>query len=118
MDNPPNDGPCEVTITAADRDWLQQFVRELVTERLAAAAHLDTMHTIYRWDGVQEAEEGRARLHTNATRVCEISERVRASHPYDVPCVVATPITFGDPDYLSWIESNVSTGCENPQQRH
>jgi periplasmic divalent cation tolerance protein len=33
-----------------------------------------------------------------------IIERTKASHPYEVLCVVALPILDGNPDYLTWIE--------------
>jgi periplasmic divalent cation tolerance protein len=35
--------------------------------------------------------------------VSAIVERVKASHPYEVPGISARPITAGDPDYLQWI---------------
>jgi periplasmic divalent cation tolerance protein len=32
-----------------------------------------------------------------------IVERVKASHPYEVPGISARPIVGGNPDYLAWI---------------
>ena len=28
---------------------------------------------------------------------------IRANHHYDVPEIIASPITAGNPDYLAWI---------------
>jgi periplasmic divalent cation tolerance protein len=35
--------------------------------------------------------------------VDKIIERVRHAHPYDVPCVLAFPVTGGNPAYLEWV---------------
>ena len=43
-------------------------------------------------------------LHTRGSLVPAIIERTKASHPYEVLCVVALPILDGNPDYLTWIE--------------
>jgi periplasmic divalent cation tolerance protein len=32
-----------------------------------------------------------------------IVERVKASHPYEVPGISARPIVGGSPDYLQWM---------------
>lgn len=107
MGNPPDDGPCEVTITAPDAGWLERFARRLVEDRLAAAAHLDSMHSVYRWtEQVVEANEARVRLHTQRSRFDAISSRVMLEHEFQVSCVIATDIIRGSDAYLAWIEHN------------
>jgi periplasmic divalent cation tolerance protein len=32
-----------------------------------------------------------------------VTQRLRELHPYEVPEIIAVPITEGLPDYLSWI---------------
>lgn len=103
MDSPP-DGPCEVILTGPDLDWMRAFVRQLVEDRLAAAGHVDTMHSTYRWAGrINEADEARAILHTRFERVEAIVQRTREEHPYEVACVAATAIVAGEPSYITWI---------------
>ena len=96
---------CEVVVTAADADWLAEFTRRLVTDRLAACGHvIPAIRSIYRWEGaVQDEGEARVGLHTRASLVPAIIARADAEHPYDVPCVIALPILDGNPAYLSWI---------------
>ena len=101
------DDPCEVIITAPDPDWLAAFVRQLVDDRLAAAGHVAPIRSIYRWEGaVHDVNEARAALHTRAALVPAIIDRTNAEHPYDVPGVVALPITAGNPAYLDWINNS------------
>ena len=93
-------------ITAADADWLAEFTRRLVEDRLAACGqNIAAIRSIYRWDGaVQDDPEARVALHTRMALVDEIVKRANAEHPYDVPCVIALPIDQGNPAYLQWVE--------------
>lgn len=99
---------CEVVITAPDPDWLRDFTRGLVADRLASSVHnFPPVASTYRWqDELHDRTEGRASLHTRLDLVPAIVERTTAAHPYVVPSVSARPITAGNPDYLSWIEQS------------
>ena len=96
----------EVIITADDADWLANFTRTLVEERLAACGHtLAAIRSIYRWEGaIQDEAEARVALHTRMSLVPMIVERANSDHPYDVPCVIALPITGGNPAYIQWVQ--------------
>ena len=96
---------CEVVVTAPDPDWLVEFTRQLVTERLAASGHnLAPVRSIYRWQGqIYDRTEGRASLHTRASLVPEIVRRAQERHPYEVPAISSRRIEDGNPDYLRWI---------------
>jgi periplasmic divalent cation tolerance protein len=96
---------CEVVITAPDPDWLLGVTCQLVAEGLCASVHNFTpVRSIYRWQGeIFERTEGRASLHTRSSLIDTIVERVKATHPYEVPGISARPIVGGNPDYLRWI---------------
>jgi periplasmic divalent cation tolerance protein len=100
-----NDDVVEVVITAADPEWLAAFTRRLVEDRLAACGQqVAAIRSIYRWDGeVQDDPEARVALHTRAALVERIVARADAEHPYDVPCVLALPVSAGNPAYLDWV---------------
>jgi periplasmic divalent cation tolerance protein len=96
---------CEVIITADREDWLINFTRSLVEDRLAACGqHIAPIRSIYRWDGsIHDDREIRVALHTRASLVPAIVDRVKREHSYGVPCVVALPVETGNPDYLAWV---------------
>jgi len=96
---------CEVVVTAGDVEWLADFTRTLVEERLAACGHhIAAVRSVYRWDGaVHDEAEARVALHTRRSLVDAIVARTGELHPYDVPCVIALPLVGGNPDYLRWI---------------
>jgi len=95
----------EVVITANDADWLANFSRSLVEDRLVACGHnIAPIRAIYRWEGaVHDDTQARVGLHTRATLVPQIVARADRDHPDVVPCVIALPISSGHPDYLNWI---------------
>jgi periplasmic divalent cation tolerance protein len=96
---------CEVVITAPEPDWLVEFTRQLVTERLAASGHNYTpVRSIYRWRGeIYDRTEGRVSLHTRKSLVPDIARRAKELHPYEVPGISSRAIDDGNPDYLQWI---------------
>jgi periplasmic divalent cation tolerance protein len=99
------DEVCEVIITAPDPDWLVEFTRRLVSDRLCASGHnFAPIRTIYRWQGqVHDKTEGRVALRTRRGLLPRIVDRAKREHPYEVPSVVAVPIIDGGPDYIAWI---------------
>jgi periplasmic divalent cation tolerance protein len=104
----------EVVITAPDPDWLKDFSRKLVEQRLCASAHnFAPVRSIYRWRGdIYERTEGRVSLHTRRDRVAEIVSLAKLEHPYEVPGISTRAITDGNPDYLAWITQETA-----PDQR-
>ena len=107
---------CEVVITAPDAEWLTEFTRALVEDRLAACGQIIALvRSVYRWDGqLHDDPEARVALHTRTTLVPEIVQRVNRDHPYDVPCVIAMPVVDGNPAYIEWVvaETREPTGVE------
>ena len=98
---------CEVIITADSEEWLINFTRSLVTERLVACGqHIAPITSIYLWEGsIHDDREVRVALHTRASLLQQVIDRTRQAHPYDVPCILAIPIEGGNPDYVQWVIS-------------
>ena len=108
-----------VYVTAADPDEAARIGERLVAERLAACANiLPGMRSIYRWKGaVERANEAVLILKTTGDRLPSLTERVKALHSYECPCVVALPIAAGNPDYLAWIAGETQTLPESAASR-
>jgi periplasmic divalent cation tolerance protein len=103
----------EVVITAESAEWLADFTRKLVEDRLVACGHnIAPIRAIYRWEGkVYDESQARVGLHTRASLVSEIVARARREHADDVPCVIAMPITSGNRDYLHWVYAETADGA-------
>jgi periplasmic divalent cation tolerance protein len=107
-----DDDICELVITGPNADWLAEFTRQLVDDRLAACGQLiPGIRSIYWWQGsVQDDPEARVALHTRRSLVPAILERAERDHPYDVPCVIALPVTAASPGYARWVLDETSGG--------
>ena len=83
----------------------ENLAHVLVDGRAAACVNVLTpCHSIYRWQGkVEKAEEIPLLIKTTTVNYARVEEIVRAHHPYDVPELIAIPITHGLPAYLAWL---------------
>jgi periplasmic divalent cation tolerance protein len=90
-----------------DSESAFNLARALVQLRLAACANvLPAVTSVYRWQGREEqATEHPVLIKTTDARYAELEQAVRERHPYDVPEIIAWPITAGLPAYLDWVES-------------
>jgi periplasmic divalent cation tolerance protein len=106
----------EVVITAESAEWLADFTRSLVEDRLVACGHNVTpIRAIYRWEGkVYDEPQARVGLHTRAALVSEIVARADSDHADVVPCVIALPISTGNPRYLSWVHGETKDPLTPP----
>lgn len=97
-------------ITAGSADEARTLARTLVEERLVACANiLNGISSVYWWKGtVQESAEVLLVAKTRQECVDAVVVRIRNLHSYSCPCVVAVPITEGNPDYLAWIGAETS----------
>lgn len=79
--------------------------RRLVEDRMAACVNLlPATRSIYRWQGaVEEATEVTLLVKTTPQRYADVEAAIRALHPYDLPEVIAVPVTAGLPGYLAWV---------------
>lgn len=94
-----------VQTNCPDGETAARLAAALVDARLAACANvLAPCASIYRWQGkVEMATETPLQLKTAADRFPELRARLLELHPYDVPEIVAWPVTEGLPDYLNWV---------------
>jgi periplasmic divalent cation tolerance protein len=95
----------DVSITAESADWLAEFTRSIVNDRLAACGNIvPQIRSIYRWEGaIEDDAEALVVLHTRQSLVPAIIERANREHPYDTPQVLAVPVIHANPAYRDWV---------------
>lgn len=103
-------GHVQVLTTLEGEEDATRLARSAVEARLAACAQvLGPITSVYHWQGqVETAQEWLCLLKTTADRLDELTAHLKAEHPYEVPEVIATPITGGNPDYLAWVTAETS----------
>lgn len=98
--------PILIVLTAmGDAEGARALIRTLVDARLVACGTVVPGATsLYRWEGevVQEAEV-LVILKTRAERWEALRAALVAAHPYDVPELLAVPVSAGHEPYLAWV---------------
>lgn len=100
----------QVLTTTASEDDARRIAGVLVEERLAACVQVaGPITSTYRWQGtVERAQEFLCLIKTRAEAYRRVEERIRQLHPYEVPEIVALPITAASAAYLAWIDGEVA----------
>ena len=97
--------PLLILTNVPDVASAEKLAHALIESRAAACVNvLAACRSIYRWQGaVETADEIPLLIKTTAANYPMVEAIVRAQHPYDVPELIATPITHGLPAYLDWL---------------
>ena len=98
-----------VLVTCPTRTAARRIAALAVERRFAACVNLiPAVESIFRWQGkTTRCRETLLVIKTTAGRFTALKRAILALHPYDVPEVVALPVTMGHPSYLSWVVSSV-----------
>jgi periplasmic divalent cation tolerance protein len=103
-----------VFMTAASGEEAERIAEMLVEARLAACVQiLPEMKSVYRWQGkIERQAEVLLIAKTTRLKFPELERRVRTSHSFEIPEIVAIPVIAGSAPYLQWLLSvtNVTTG--------
>ena len=96
--------------TCPDTDTAERLAEALVEERLAACVNiLAPCTSVYRWNAaVETATEVPLLIKTTTVRYAALEAAIRARHPYELPEIVAVPVTQGLPGYLDWVAAETA----------
>lgn len=92
-----------------DRASAEAAADALVNANLAACVNiLGGCTSIYRWEGkVEHANEVPLLLKTTRAAYAHLENALRELHPYELPEIIAVPVTAGLPAYLKWVEQEI-----------
>lgn len=98
-----------IYITTRDTSQARDIGRYLVESRLAACVNIfESINSMYIWqDQFQDDQEAAVIAKTTHARLKDLIEAVKERHDYECPCIVAMPITEGNPNFLDWIAGQV-----------
>jgi len=99
-----------VLTTLPERGVAEALARELLTARLAACVHIGaTVRSLYHWQGqIETADEIPLAIKTRAALYARLQAAIVAFHPYELPEILAVPVSDGLPRYLEWITAETT----------
>jgi periplasmic divalent cation tolerance protein len=107
------DGKATLIMTTVDsEDAAARLATTLVQRRQAACVQQVDIRSRYRWEGEVKCDPEILLLVKTSTAAAEAAmNTIRENHGYDVPEIIAVPVTDGLPAYLAWLGE--STGEES-----
>ena len=89
-----------------------ELARALIDCRLAACANIfPSVRSLYRWKGeLCDESEALLAIKTRAVHFEKLRAIVVRLHPYDLPEIIAVPLSCGHLPYLNWIDSETQLG--------
>lgn len=99
----------QIFVSCESREQAKSLVDSLLNDQIIACAQiLPEMESFYRWQGqIESAREFLLILKTRQKHFSAIVEKIKKTHSYETPEIIAVPIVDGLPEYLSWINDEV-----------
>ncbi|WP_405232253.1 divalent-cation tolerance protein CutA [Lentisalinibacter salinarum] len=101
--------------TCPDEETARSIAGTLVAERRAACVNIvGPLRSVFSWQG-EVCDESELLLIAKTTEAAwpGLEARVVELHPYEVPEVIATPVTAGSAAYLDWVAASVSPAVDD-----
>jgi periplasmic divalent cation tolerance protein len=94
-----------VLCTCPDDAVAADLSAQLVERGLAACVNrFGGLTSVYKWEGeLKEGTEVQLVIKTSASACNELIAELERLHPYELPEIIAVPITTGHQPYLDWI---------------
>lgn len=93
-----------------DAQSAAKLAQQLIEARAAACVNqLAPCTSTYRWQGsIETAAEVPLLIKTTQAAYPRLEQLIRAAHPYELPEIIAVPVTTGLPAYLDWVGQETS----------
>ncbi|MBI3343296.1 MAG: divalent-cation tolerance protein CutA [Gammaproteobacteria bacterium] len=97
--------------TCPDEETAERIANALLDQRLAACINIvPGLRSIYNWKGKREnGTEVLLMIKSPVAVYAELETVLRGMHPYELPEIIAVPISAGLTAYLEWIGSETQS---------
>ena len=94
-----------VITSCPDEESANAVALAVIKARLAACVNiLPRVQSVYRWQGkVESTSEIPLFFKSSAASYPALETKIQELHPYDLPEIIALPLSHGLPTYLNWV---------------
>lgn len=93
-----------VLVTVDSLEQGEKIAKVLLTEKLAACINMFPVASWYWWEGeINSSREHQLVIKTSVNKFSELADKIKTLHDYEVPEIIAIPITAGSKSYLDWL---------------
>ena len=101
-----------VLTTCGSAEEGETLARKLIDGRLAACVNLiPQIRSFYRWQGkTVDATEWLLVVKSSRDKFDALRQVLEGAHSYELPEVLALPVVDGSPNYLAWLDNELTAG--------
>ncbi|MEM9973643.1 MAG: divalent-cation tolerance protein CutA [Pseudomonadota bacterium] len=108
--------PLAVFTTLHKESAAHRLAESAVAARLAACVHIETIASVFRWEGsVQREPEFRLLFKTTQSAYPALAAHILDAHPYDEPALWAVPMAEGSESFFAWIAAETAPASQDPK---
>ena len=99
----------QVLTTTGKKEDAEKIAMTLIERRFAACVQIaGPITSTYRWKGnIERAEEWLCVIKSREDLYRDVEKAIKSVHPYEVPEIIAIPITAGSGEYLDWLQGEL-----------
>ena len=96
--------PVIIISTYPSKKSLNKISNQVVKDKLAACVNISKISSVYSWQGkIENTSEYLAFFKTTQKNKKRLKEKIKQTHPYDVPEIAEIPIKSINQPYLKWL---------------
>lgn len=99
--------PVIIVSTYPNKKSLNKISNQVVKDKLAACVNISKISSVYSWQGkIENAPEYLAFFKTTQKNKRKLKEKIKKTHPYDVPEIAEISVNSINQSYLKWLISS------------
>jgi periplasmic divalent cation tolerance protein len=101
-----------VFTTTATKKEAEKIARSLLSQRLIACANIvGSVSSLFWWkEKISQENEFLLLMKTSTDLFDRLAATIKQTHSYEVPEIIAVPITKGEQSYLEWLSASLRKG--------
>ena len=90
--------------TYPNKNSINKIANELVKNKIVACVNITKISSVYSWQGkIENTSEYLALFKTTQKNKKSLKEKIKATHPYEIPEIAEINITSINKSYLKWL---------------
>lgn len=101
-----------VLMTTASREEAEKITHNLLKQKWIACANIvGPVSSMFWWkDKINRENEFLVLMKTRSNLFEKLAATIKQMHSYEVPEIIAVPITKGEKSYMDWLSSSLRKG--------
>jgi len=96
--------PAIIVSTYPDKKSIIKISNELIKTKIIACVNISKISSIYAWNGkIENTSEYLALFKTTQKNKKILKEKIKSTHPYDVPEIAEINVNSINKPYLDWL---------------